>query len=164
MFDMYFYAEVSTDTSAQVIQQVREFKALDPTQPINVHIQSHGGSVTAGLHLCDFFQEAGNIHTHVEGMAASAASLIAVCGKQRSMTPHSFMLLHQPSLRLERDANTKDLMDESYNLNLILQEMIQIYVSNSKMTEEQVAEIITDERYLTAQECLEFGLVDKVES
>jgi ATP-dependent Clp protease protease subunit len=163
--DIYFYAEVNTDTSMALINAIHaKTLELTPTDEwVDVHIQSHGGNVASAFHLCDFINSYSiPIHTHVEGIAASAASLIAVSGQFRTMTQHSVMLLHQPSMKLNGDVNYAEIRDENYNLQLILDEMIDIYSRRSRLSKQSAKKIIMNEQYLTAGDCLKYGLVDKV--
>lgn len=157
---VFFYTDVSAESTLELCNAIR-----DTHTTTHVHIQSHGGSAMAAFHVCDFFHVYPTvIHTHVEGIAASAASLMSVSGDVRTMSPHSFLLLHQPSMTpsSQEKMTYSDLQDESYNMHLVLEQMIDVYVSHSRLNRTSARELIMTERYLTSNECLQLGLVDAV--
>ena len=72
------------------------------------------------------------------------------------------MLIHQPSIILTDKVKYKDLKDDTYNLELILSSMINIYKENSNMSETQIKDLILNEEYLSSKMCLKYGLVDGI--
>jgi len=168
--EVYFYDDIDTDTTLDlkkslkaeclISEKLKNDLELDMYPPINLHIQSKGGSVSSALSVCDFMKTSiVPIDTYIDGMVASAASLISVCGKERYMSKNSVMLIHQPSLQL---LNTKysELQDEAYNMKLLLDLMIGVYKRNSKLDEKKIKSLIFDERYLTSIQCIDYGFVD----
>ena len=130
---------------------------------INLHIQSYGGSAISALYMYDWIKTNNiNLRTHIDGISASAASILSVSGKNRVMTTNSLMLIHQPSILLSNKVKYKDLKDDTYNLELILNNMINIYKKNSNMSESQIKDLILNEEYLSSKMCLKYGLVDSI--
>ena len=104
--------------------------------PIHLHIHSPGGSNIAGLSIVDTINSCENeIHTHVDGSAASAATLISCSGAtgNRSIVKNGFMLIHQP--HLEWAGKLDDFMDEVQNQEVLYSRVKQIYLSNCKVKE-----------------------------
>lgn len=170
--EVYFYADIDTETTLDlkqtlkaeyvVSEKLKNHLELDAYPPINLHIQSKGGSVSSALSVCDFMKSSTiPINTYIDGIAASAASLISVCGKKRYMSENSVMLIHQPSLQL-LEAKYSDLQDEAYNMDLLLNLMIDVYKNNSKLERNNIKKLIFDEKYLTASQCVEYGFVDSL--
>lgn len=77
------------------------------------------------------------------------------------MSKRSMLLLHQPSIELG-EVRSDVLHDKVYNLDLIYDRMIDLYVKHSHLSVDQVNRLISDERYLTAQEAKNAGLVDVI--
>ena len=77
------------------------------------------------------------------------------------MTQHSIMLIHQPSVDIPQ-SKFAEIKDEAYNLELLFDAMLDIYVSHSKLEKNQVRNMILNERYLTATECLKYGFIDEI--
>merc|ERR1711943_38874 len=100
-------------------------------QPINIYIQSNGGDLHAVLPVVDLISSLKNvipIHTYVEGIAASAASLLSSVGHKRFITKNSFLLIHE--LRTQVQGTFSNFRDESHNCNLIMEKIKEIYLQN----------------------------------
>ena len=166
MPSIVFYDAVTRDSCLQLQERLLSVEAasLDSGLPIELHIQSEGGSLLSALHICDIIESMrAPVHTFVEGCAASAASLIAVCGERRYIGTHSVMLLHQASVTLP-PLKHADLEDEEYNLSMLSRHMVDLYVRHSKMSASQVRRTLIDERYLSAKDCVRFGLADAIQT
>ena len=157
--DIYFYSEVDDSSILQLQQSIRD---MSNNETMNLHIHSNGGSATLGLFVADLMSMSDVcINTYVEGVAASAASLMAVSGKKRFMTKHSLNLMHQPSLNVG-SAKYKLVQDEAYNLELITAYIVDVYATHSTMSKSVIEECLYNERYLTAEECLKYNLIDDI--
>jgi len=129
--------------------------------PIHLHIHSPGGSVFAGLSIADTVRSCKTaVYTYVDGSAASAATLISVCGKKRYISKNSFMLVHQP--QLEWAGKYDDFMDEVENQQKMYEKIRGVYLEKTKMDEEKLDELLNHELWLDAEKCVELGLVDTI--
>ena len=129
--------------------------------PIKVHLQSHGGELLPSFYVCDFIQKLETpVHIYIDGYVASAASLIAVCGKERIMTRHSFMLIHQ--LKSQLSGKFNEMEDEIRNLNFFMNNLKNIYLNNSKISSEKLDKLLATDIWISAEECLSLGLIDKI--
>jgi ATP-dependent protease ClpP protease subunit len=131
------------------------------TGPINLHIQSNGGSLFHSIYIVDLIQNLETpVYTYIDGFAASAATLISVSGKKRYMSKNSLMLIHQ----LSGGVNGKffEIKDESENLDGLMNFIIKTYLENSKMEEDNLREILKRDIWLNASYCLKNGLVDGI--
>ena len=160
---IYFYDDVSTESCLRLKMSIleEEQKCLEgQIDHIDLHIQSHGGSLSAALAVCDTMERCKiPIHTYIEGTVASAASLLSVCGTERYMSKSSTLLLHQPSITLG-NLNSDGLQDESYNMQVMYNLMMNVYTKHSTQPPNKLREIIGTERVLTAPEAKKMGLVD----
>ena len=128
---------------------------------IKVHLQSHGGELLPSFYVCDFIKKLETpVHIYIDGYVASAASLIAVCGKERIMTKHSFMLIHQ--LKSQLSGKFNEMEDEIRNLNFFMDNLKNIYLNNSKISSEKLDKLLATDIWISAEECLSLGLIDKI--
>lgn len=129
--------------------------------PINLHIQSGGGMLMPTFYVCDVIQNLDTpVHVYIDGFVASAASLIAVSGKKKFMTKHSFMLIHQ--LQSQSSGRLNEMKDEIINLDFFMKNAKDIYYQNSNITVEILEKLLLDELWIDAEQCLRYKLVDAI--
>jgi len=129
--------------------------------PIELHIHSEGGSVFSGLAAVDAILRCKTpIHTYIDGSAASAATLMSISGKKRCINKNSFMLIHQLSTFFS--GKYEEFKDEIRNQDTLMESIKQIYRERSKMTEDQINELLKHDLWLDAKTALEYGLVDEI--
>ena len=105
--NIYFYGAVSESSTLQLKTKLEELDLHLQTiaihykidaPPIHLHIQSYGGSLLHTFYIMDLIKTLKTaVYTYIDGFAASAATLMSVCGKRRFMTESSVMLVHQLS-------------------------------------------------------------------
>ena len=159
--EIYFYADVEPESILRLETRLQEC-TRGGAERIDLRIHSSGGSATLGLFASDLIRQSNvPIHTFVDGMAASSASLMAVSGSKRFMSRHSLVLMHQPSFEMGH-AKFQLLKDEAYNLQLITDHIVDVYSTCTTMPKSLVETCLFNERYLTARECLRYSLVDHI--
>ena len=130
--------------------------------PIHLHIHSPGGSVFAGLSVYDTLMNCkSEIHTYIDGSAASAATLISLAGSKRFMGKNSFMLIHQQ--HIDWAGKLDDFIDEIENQKSITEKIKNIYLQRTKMKKKVLDNLLEHELWLDCNKCLELGLVTFVE-
>jgi ATP-dependent protease ClpP protease subunit len=130
--------------------------------PIKLIINSYGGSVHDVLFAVDQIRNLKiQVNTVVCGVAASAATVLSLVGKKRSITKHSQMLIHEIRYGYPWSKKTQ-LMDEHENMSKISELLVKYYTENTKITREELLKILERDRYWNATECLEKGLVDEI--
>ena len=167
---IYFYCPVGNYEALEINRLLRrldvEMKYLSnrlecKAVPIHLHVHSPGGSIFAGLSIVDSIKACkSEVYTYVDGSAASAATLISSSGKKRFMSKNSFMLLHQP--QLEWSGKLDEFHDEIENQKNLYEKLTMIYLENSKMSQEELDDLLKHELWLSADRCLELGLIDKI--
>ena len=141
-------------------------KAADPRcvkKPIIcLRIQSPGGDVFASLSIIDVINQLFcDVHTYIDGCAASGAAMIALHGNVRHIGKNGFMLLHQ--LSGQHSGKYADMQDEIKNSEKLMGVIRNMVKGCSKITSiDEVNELLKHEWWLTAEECLEKGFVDKI--
>ncbi|KIV99850.1 ATP-dependent Clp endopeptidase, proteolytic subunit ClpP, variant [Verruconis gallopava] len=157
--------EVDQPTSASIVAQLLFLEAENPDKPINLYINSPGGSVTAGLAIYDTMTYIRSpITTICIGQAASMGSLL-LCGGSpghRFCLPHSSIMIHQPSGGYSGQASdiaihAKEILRVRDQLNRIYQKHL-----TKKHSLEEIEKFMERDYYMGAQEALEFGIVDRI--
>jgi len=132
-------------------------------KPLKIYINSNGGDLFAAIPIIDAIVNCTiPIHTYIEGMAASAASLISTVGHKRFITKNSFMLIHE--LRSGIEGTYSDIMDEKENCDKLMNVIKNIYdeKTNGQLKKEVMEKILKRDIILTAEECLNYGLVCEI--
>jgi ATP-dependent protease ClpP protease subunit len=128
---------------------------------IRVSINSPGGSVSDALAIYNALRASGKrIEVQVLGVAASAASYIAMAGDQITMPENTFMFLHNPITGVY--GNADDMRETADMLDKFAASLTATYMRRWKGESEALTKVLADETWLTAAECLENGLCDTV--
>lgn len=144
----------------------------DKPKPLHVRICSPGGSLADGLAICALLRDHGHVHAHIQGMTASAATVLAMGCERITMTPESVMLIHNASYMIfEWEQANKERLAEKQaeydalrkNLATLDATMARLYSARTGRPEDEMATLMGEERWLTAQEALDLGLIDEIE-
>jgi ATP-dependent Clp protease protease subunit len=128
---------------------------------IDLFISSEGGEIFSAFSAVDRIKSSKvPIHSYVEGIAASAATLLSVVAHKRYIRSNSFMLIHQVSSSVW--GNFQQIKEETNNLELLMKYIKNIYMTHTKFNESDLDKLLKQDLYLDAQECLKFGLVDEI--
>ncbi len=159
-----FVGEPIDDNIANlVVAQLLHLEADDPDKDIQMYINSPGGVVYAGLAIYDtmrFIKP--DVATICCGIAMSAGSLVLAGGApgKRSALPNSRILIHQPSGGFQGQATDIQIHDKE---TLALRERIEeIYAEHTGQPQEQISLDLERDRYFTADQAREYGLIDRV--
>jgi len=141
---------------------VREFSALDPgDNPVNVHINSPGGDVYDGLAIYQTLKaSAAQIVVHVDGLAASAASFIAMAGDKIIMGRNSRMMIHDAST-IEY-GNAQDMRDTADWLDEESDNIADIYAQRAGGEATSWRSTMKAEKWYGAQDAVDAGLADEI--
>jgi len=132
-------------------------------KPLKIFINSNGGEIFAAIPIIDAITNSQiPIYTYIEGMSASAASLISMVGHKRFITKNSFMLIHE--LRGGVEGTYSNILDEKENCDKIMNVIKQTYLNktNNKLANDFLDKILKRDLILTSEECLNYGLVDEI--
>ena len=155
-----------TDEAANiVVAQLLFLTNEDAKADINLYINTPGGSVTAGLGVIDTMRYVPcKVATYIIGQAASMGSLIACSGNEgkRYTLPHAKNLMHQPLLSGILEGQATDLEIEAREMLRLRDIIFEIYADRTGQTAEQVAEDCERNKWLNADEMIEYGLADKI--
>ena len=155
--------EVNATTASLVVAQLLYLEAQDPDKDIQFYINSPGGSVTAGMAIYDTMQYIKcDVSTICIGMAASMGAFLLSSGTKgkRLALPNSEIMIHQPSAGTQ--GQITDMALHLRRLETIKRKMNQIMADNTGKSVEQVTADCERDNFMSAQEALEYGLIDKV--
>tara|TARA_R100001082_G_scaffold103379_3_gene74033 strand:- start:1207 stop:1821 length:615 start_codon:yes stop_codon:yes gene_type:complete len=169
--NIYFYSEVTRAKNLQLnkklmtlgVSLVNRSNSLgaSPPPPINLHINSYGGSLFAGFSSVDYVLNCPvPVHSVIDGCAASAATLFSVVAERRFMHKHSFMLIHQLSSGMW--GNYESLKDDMENCDLLMETIRTIYSDHTKIPKKMLNQILKRDLWFDAETCLKHGLVDEI--
>ncbi len=152
------------DYTANTLQaQLLYLDSVDPGKDISIYINSPGGSVSAGLGIYDTMQFINSdVATICTGMAASMAAVLLVAGAEgkRSALPHSRVMIHQPMGGVQGQAS--DIEITAREIQKLKKELYTIIADHSHNSYEKVWQDSDRDYWMTAQEALEYGMIDKV--
>ncbi|OTA40718.1 MAG: ATP-dependent Clp protease proteolytic subunit, partial [Symbiobacterium thermophilum] len=146
-----------------VIAQLLFLESEDPDKPVNLYINSPGGSVSAGLGIYDAMQHIRcPVNTTVVGMAASMAALLLAAGTgKRYALPNARVMIHQPHLS-GVGGQVTDIEITAREAVKTKQIMAEILAKHSGQTVERILADTERDRWMSAEEAVEYGLVDEV--
>lgn len=165
MMDRIIFVGVPIDDDvANIIQaQLLFLSSTDSNADISMYINSPGGSVSAGLGIYDTMQIiAPDVSTICTGMAASMGAVLLCAGAKgkRSVLPHSRVMIHQPLGGVQGQA--ADILIEAKEIEKIRQELFEIIAFHSGQPYDKVFADSDRNYWMTANEAVQYGMVDKI--
>lgn len=145
-------------SSSDVVKQLKSVTANN----IVVKINSYGGSVfTAQAILSSLKRHPANITVYIDGIAASAATIIAMAGDKIIIPSNAMMMIHNPWTYAAGDAD--ELRDIAEMMDKVRDSILAAYREKTALTDEKLIELMNDETWLSADEAVELGFADEVE-
>lgn len=157
--------EVNDQTASLVVAQLLYLEAQDPNKDISLYINSPGGSISAGMAIHDTMKYIKcDVRTICMGMAASMGAFLLTSGTKgkRMALPNAEIMIHQPLISGGLSGQATDITIHAEHLNRTKKRLNMML---SEYTGKSLKEIEKDtdrDNYLTAQEALEYGLIDEV--
>ena len=152
------------DYTANVIQaQLLYLDSVDSDRDISIYLNTPGGSVYAGLGIYDTMQFVrSRVATICTGMAASMGAVLLVAGEKgmRAALPHSRVMIHQPLGGIQGQAS--DIEITAREILKLKDELYQIISDHSGQTMEKIRQDADRDYWMTAEEALKYGMIDKV--
>ena len=155
--------EVNDETASLVVAQLLYLEGQDPDKDISFYIYSPGGSVTAGMAIYDTMQYIKcDVSTICIGMAASMGAFLLAAGAKgkRMALPNSEIMIHQPSGGAQ--GQVTDIEIHAERLIRIKKHLNEILAERTGKTLEETIKATERDNFLSAQEALEYGIIDKV--
>ena len=167
---IYFNDDITRESVTVLNRAIRELQNdllvlsikndIEPP-PIKLHLTTYGGLVYAAFSVIACIKSSKiPVHTIIDGYAASAGTLISVCGARRYIHRHSSMMIHELSAGMW---GRMSVMEEKMeDLKKMMQKLKEIYTTHTKLTNKKLDKILTKDSDWYAEECLANGLVDEI--
>ena len=155
--------EVNATTASLVVAQLLYLEAQDPDKDIQLYINSPGGSVTDGMAIYDTMQYVKcDVSTICVGLAASMGAFLLSAGTKgkRIALPNAEIMIHQPSAGTQGQITDRAI--HLKRLETIKKRMNQILAENTGKSLEEVTEACERDNFMSAEEAMSFGLIDKI--
>ena len=167
---IYFNDDITMSSGPNLNRSIRELQnelimmgvknGIDPP-PIKLHITTYGGLVHAAFSAIACIKSSKvPVHTIIDGYAASAGTLISVCGARRYINRHSSMMIHELSGGAWGRMSVME--DQIEDMKKMMVKLKEIYTAHSNLTSKQLDKIMKKDSDWYAEECLEKGLVDEI--
>jgi|TARA_B110000495_G_C22874050_1_gene509739 ATP-dependent protease ClpP protease subunit len=168
---IYFYSSVGMkenfklnkeiSTIGRQMEMVAVKLGMDTPPPIHLHINSYGGSVFAGFSSIDYIMKSKTpVYTYIDGCAASAGTLMSVCGVKRFIGENAYMLVHQLSSGLF--GKFQEMEDDMKNSQSLMARIKEIYETKTKIPKTKMDALLKHDLWWDAKTCLKYGLVDEI--
>ena len=160
---IFLSEEVNDATASLIVAQLLYLEAQDPDKDIQFYINSPGGSVTAGMAIFDTMRYIKcDVATICVGMAASMGAFLLSAGTKgkRMALPNAEIMIHQPSAGTQ--GQITDMAFHMKRLQTIKERMNHILAENTGKSVEEVTAACERDNFMTAQEAMEFGIIDRV--
>ena len=167
MADLYLYGEIVDDflaaigfgTSSKML--VQAINAVPPEEDITLHVNSPGGYATEGIAMRDALLARGNADVRIEGIAASAATIVAMGAREISITDASRMMIHHASISVfgMTAPELAMMLDGMEQLN---ESIAAIYADRTGKPQDHYEKVMNPGKFYSAKSALKEGLVDKI--
>lgn len=160
---IFITGEINDAVANTVVAELLYLEAKDSTKDIDIYINSPGGSVTSGLAIYDTMNFIKcDVSTICIGMAASMAAFLLSSGKKgkRYALPSSEIMIHQPLGGAQGQAS--DIKIQAEHILALKKKLNSVLAANTGKPVEQIENDTDRDNYLTAEDALNYGLIDKI--
>lgn len=158
---------VDSDSAEEIIRKLWYLELVDPGKPILFVINSPGGAVDSGFAIWDQVKMITSpVTTLVTGLAASMGSVLSLCAApgRRFATPYARFMIHQPLIGGYVKGQATDLEIQAKEILKTRATLVKIYVEATGKNADAIEKAIDRDTWLSSQEALDFGLIDKLVS
>ena len=162
---IFLSEDVNPTTASLVIAQMLFLESEDPDKEISFYINSPGGSITDGMAIVDTMNYIKcPVSTICVGLAASMGSVLLTCGAKgrRFATPNSEILIHQPLISGGLAGQTTEINIHADHMVKTREKLNKLLSEKTGQSLEQIEKDTERDHYMTAQEALEYGLIDEI--
>ena len=162
---IFLSEDVNHVTASLIIAQMLFLESEDPDKEISFYINSPGGSITDGMAIVDTMNYIKcPVSTICVGLAASMGSVLLTCGAKgkRFATPNSEILIHQPLISGGLAGQTTEIKIHADHMVKTREKLNKLLSEKTGQSLEQIEKDTERDHYMTAQEALEYGLIDEI--
>lgn len=169
--NIFFYEDVGDNSILELnklllevdikLQNTKNVLGDSFTPIIHLHMKTDGGDVYSALSTLDKLSTLkAKVYTYVDGCVASAGTLISIAGDKRFMGKHATLLIHQ--LSGDMYGKFSEMEDSMESYSALMKCLKNIYKEYTKIPMKKLDELMKRDIYLTAEECLEYGIIDQI--
>ena len=162
---IFLSEDVNHVTASLIIAQMLFLESEDPDKEISFYINSPGGSITDGMAIVDTMNYIKcPVSTICVGLAASMGSVLLTCGAKgkRFATPNSEILIHQPLISGGLAGQTTEIKIHADHMVKTREKLNKLLSEKTGQSLEQIEKDTERDHYMTAQEALEYGIIDEI--
>jgi len=160
---LLLHGDVTEELAQEFMEGLIALRALDPVREITVYLDTYGGSPYSMFAMHDMMRYVGcPIHTVGVGKVMSSGVLLLAAGDKRSIMPNSFVMMHQVSSGLYGKTSTMEV--ELTHLYDVQDRTYDLYAKYTGRSREEIDRYLADshDKFMTAEQAKEFGLVDDI--
>jgi len=160
---IFLGSSINDEVANAVLAQLLFLQSEDPKADVHLYINSPGGSVTAGLAIYDTMQFINcDVATYCVGQCASMGAVLLAAGTagKRKALPNARIMIHQPLAGMEGSA--EEIMIHAKEFTKVKEKLNQILIKHTGHPLEKIEEDTDRDRFMSAAESLEYGLIDSV--
>lgn len=165
--ELLIYGDISDETwwgDEVTPRQFHDDLATLEGKDLCVRINSGGGDVFAAVAIYNQLKTyGGKVTTRIDGLAASAATIIACAGEQVIMPSNALFMIHNPAMFAFGGYDANEMRECAAQLDVVKQTIVNTYLTRSSLSEEELCQMMDDETWMTADEALDYGFVDTVD-
>lgn len=169
LFDrrVYIQGEIDDEMACSFEQQIQYLLSEDPEKPIDIYINTPGGSVAAGLHMYDILKSIRvNTTMWCRGTTASMGAIILAGGQKgrRLILPHAKVMIHEPLIAGGVGGSATSIQRTAESIMETKKIMVELLPVDTGKSKAAIEQAIAFDNYMNAQEAVNFGIADKVVS
>lgn len=165
--ELLIYGDISDETwwgDEVTPRQFHDDLATLEGKDLCVRINSGGGDVFAAVAIYNQLKTyGGKVTTRIDGLAASAATIIACAGEQVIMPSNALFMIHNPAMFAFGGYDANEMRECAEQLDIVKQTIVSTYLTRSSLSEEELCQMMDDETWMTADEALGYGFVDTID-
>lgn len=160
---IFLKEEINDDSATSIVAQLLLLDQ-DSDSPINLYINSGGGSVTDGLAILDTMNHIkAPVNTICMGVAASMAAVLLSAGAHRAALPNSWIMIHEPRLTPPHKTITTTEQEQETKLSLkFRQQLIEILAKNTGQSVNKIKKDSIRDFWMTSEEAKKYGIIDEI--
>ncbi len=140
---------------------IKEVKSLGDVSTINLRINSNGGNVFDGVAIYNYLKtHKARVEVDVDGLAASIASIIAMCGDEIRIADNAWLMIHDPWIVTGGTAD--ELRNTADTMEGIRETLLDTYMKRATADRDKISDMMSAETWINASDAVEFGLADSV--
>ena len=164
---VFIEGEINEQTACDFEKCIMLLIKEDAEKPIDVYISSPGGEITAGMHIFDTLKGINaEVNLHGRGTVASMAAILLASGEKghRFVKPHAKVMIHEPLIAGGVGGSATTIKKTAESILETKAMTVELLANSTGRSKEEIEKAISYDNYMNAEECIEFGIADSVET